>query len=241
MTLDPTQLRGATVVDAAGQKVGSVREIYLDNDTGVAEWALVHTGLLGTRSTFVPLAEAVHDGGSIQVPYTKHQIEGAPNLDEGGRLSGTAEAELYAFYGLIYSETNSGSGLPEGAPGLAHRTEGAAMTRSEEELRVGTESVESGRVRLRKWVETEPIETEVHARRETAVIERQPVNQPVAGVAMGEAEIEVPLLREEPVLEKRTVAKERIELVKGVRTDQETVAAELRKERIDVEDSTEQR
>lgn len=240
MTLAPTQLQGATVVDTTGQKVGSVHEVYLDNDTDQPEWALVHTGLFGTSSTFVPLAEATVEGDTIRVPYPKDQIKDAPNLDAGGELSQSSEAELYAYYGLAYSESRSDSGLPEGAGGIRQAAQGAAMTRSEEQLVVDTESVEGGRVRLRKWVEVEQVETQVATRRETARIEHEPVNEPVTGAVMEEQEIEVTLRREEPVIEKRAVAKERINLVKDVVTEHEQVTAEVRKERIDVEGVDEQ-
>lgn len=240
MTLAPTQLHGATVVDTTGHKVGSVSEIYLDNDTDQPEWALVHTGMFGSKASFVPLANATADGDTIRVPYAKDQIKGAPNLDQGGALSQSSEAELYAYYGLEYSESRSDSGLAEGAGGITQAAEGVAMTRSEEELRVGTESVEAGRVRLRKWVDVEPVETQVSTRRETARIEHQPVNEPVTGAVMGEQDIEVTLHREEPVIEKQAVAKERIDLVKDVVTEQEQVSAEVRKERIDVEGAPEQ-
>lgn len=233
MTFALEHLQGATVVDSTGSKVGSVAEIYLDNATSQPEWALVHSGLLGTKSNFVPLAEATADGDTIRVPYTKHQITGAPDLDSDGQLSQPAEAQLYAYYGLDYSESSSDSGLAADAPGL--RTDAADVIRSEETLHVGTESVEAGRVRLRKWVEVEPTETNVATRRETARIETTEVNEPVTGVAMGESEIEISLHREEPVVEKRVVAKERVDLVKDVDTDHEQVTADLRKERVEVD------
>lgn len=97
MTIAPTQLHGATLVDSNGQKVGSVREIYLDNDTGQPEWALVHTGLFGARSSFVPLAGAEVEGDTVRVAFGKDHIKGAPNLDAGGELSQASEAELYAY------------------------------------------------------------------------------------------------------------------------------------------------
>lgn len=240
MTLAPTELNGATIVDTTGNKVGSVHEIYLDNDTEQPEWALVHTGLFGARSSFVPLAEATVEGDTIRVPYAKDQIKDAPNLDAGGELTQSSEAELYAYYGLDYSESRSDSGLPEGTGGIAASSEEGAMTRSEEQLVVGTESVEAGRVRLRKWVEVEPVETHVATRRETARIEREPVNEQVTGAVMGEQEIEIALHREEPVIEKQAVAKERIDLVKDVVTEQEQVSAEVRKEHIDIEGGPEQ-
>jgi Domain of unknown function (DUF2382) len=92
--------QGRTMVDPAGDKLGTIDAIYLD--------------------------------------------------DETGSLSQDDEAELYRHYGLEYSE---------------HRADGG-LTRSEEELRVGTETRERGRARLRKHL----------------VIEQQTVMVPVSRI-----------------------------------------------------------
>ena len=69
------QHRGQDLYDNDGDKIGSIEEIYLDADTNEPEWALVNTGLFGTKSTFVPLREATDDGGSLRVPYEKGQVK----------------------------------------------------------------------------------------------------------------------------------------------------------------------
>ena len=108
------------------------------------------------------------------------------------------------------------------------------MTRSEEELQVGTRAVETGRVRLRKWVETEPVAVDVELQREAARVTRERVDQPVSGAEIGSDEIEVPLRGEEAVVQKQAVAKEKIAVGKTVETEQETVSDEVRKERVEV-------
>ncbi len=117
------------------------------------------------------------------------------------------------------------------------------MTRSEEELRVGTRSREAGRVRLRKWVETEQVSETVPVRREEIRIEREPitdgnVGRAMDGPAISEEEHEVTLFEDEVVATREAVPKERIRLEKDVRVDEETVTQDLRKERIAVEDDT---
>jgi sporulation protein YlmC with PRC-barrel domain len=59
--------RGGTVVDRDGDKIGSIDEVYMDQDTGEPEWLAVKTGLFGTRLSFVPLAEASRSGGEVRV------------------------------------------------------------------------------------------------------------------------------------------------------------------------------
>ena len=101
------------------------------------------------------------------------------------------------------------------------------MTRSEEELRVGTTERERGRARLRKYVVTEQVERTVPVRREEVRVEREPitdanVDQAMDGPEISEEEHEVVLHEEEAVVEKRVVPKER------VRLDKETVTTRRR-------------
>ena len=66
-TQDITRYRGATLVDRDGDKIGSIDEIYLDQDTGRPEWLAVKTGMFGTRLSFVPIAEANQSGDELRV------------------------------------------------------------------------------------------------------------------------------------------------------------------------------
>jgi uncharacterized protein (TIGR02271 family) len=245
MTIEALQdAQGVPVLASDGDKIGSVEEIFYDDETGKPEWVGVGTGFFGTKRVLVPVEPAEMTGDALLVPYAKEHVKDSPDID-GDEISQETERELYAYYGLEYSERRSGSGLPEGgldtgldanAPDTAGDTTAgpATVTRSEEELRVGTRGVEAGRARLRKWVETEPVETDVELRRETAHVTRQPIDQPVSGAEIGEEEIEVPLRAEEAVAQKQTVAKERIRLEKDVESERKTVSDEVRKERVDV-------
>src|SRR5918998_4399159 len=94
--------QGATMVDRDGDKVGTIESVYVDDQTGQPEWALVNTGLFGTRSTFVPIAQASGSGDQVQVPFEKQRIKDAPNLDPDGHLSEQEEQELWRHYGLDY-------------------------------------------------------------------------------------------------------------------------------------------
>ena len=107
--------------------------------------------------------------------------------------------------------------------------------RSEEELRVGKREVPAGTARLRKWVETQPVETDVELQRETVRVQREPIDQPVGDAEFGEQEIEVPLRAEEAVVQKQAVAKERVSLEKDVESERATVSDELRRERVELE------
>ena len=234
MTMDQlSAMQGAAVYDTEGDKIGAVEEIFYDEQTGEAEWIGIGTGFFGTKRVLVPTAGARTTDDGITVAYSKEQVKDSPDIDSD-EISQETEQELYAYYGLEYSERQSDTGLPEGRRGRT-ADEDTAVTRHEEELAVGKREAEAGSVRLRKWVETEPVEEDVQLRRETARVERERIDQPVSGAAIGEEEVEVPLRAEEAVVEKRAVAKERIGLEKDVQTERETVGGEVRKERVEVE------
>jgi uncharacterized protein (TIGR02271 family) len=241
--------QGRTMVDPAGDKLGTIDAIYLDDETGQPEWATVTRGLFSAKAAFVPLAQAQDTGDSVQVPYDKQQVIDAPTMQADGQLSQDEEAALYRHYGLEYTESRSDSGLPAGTPDdrdtVGRDTSGPttdeAMTRSEEELRVGTETRERGRARLRKYVTTEQVTKTVPVQREEVRVEREPITDAnldaaTSGPAISEEEHEVVLHEEEPVVEKRAVPRERVRLDTETVTDERQVSEEVRKEQIEVDD-----
>jgi uncharacterized protein (TIGR02271 family) len=227
------QARGASVVGTDGDKIGSVQDIYLDRESDQPEWVLVNTGMFGTRSTFVPLRDASMQGNDIVVPFDKDLVKGAPNIDADGELSEQEEADLYRYYDLEYSQY-SGTDVED------NTSTDDAMTRSEEELRVGTTKQERGRVRLRKYVVTENVQKTVPVQREEVRVEREPItdaniDDATSGPAISEDEHEMTLSEEQVVVEKRAVPKERVRLTKDTVTDEQTVSEEVRKEQIQQE------
>jgi uncharacterized protein (TIGR02271 family) len=127
---------------------------------------------------------------------------------------------------------------------VGHDTSGPttddAMTLSEERLNVGTEQVEAGRARLRKYVVTENVTETVPVSREEVRVEREPITDANVGNAMdgpaiSEEEHEVTLHAERPVVEKEAVPVERVRLDTETVTDQETVSDTVRKEQVDTD------
>jgi uncharacterized protein (TIGR02271 family) len=116
------------------------------------------------------------------------------------------------------------------------------MTLSEEELAVGKTRHSAGEVRVGKHVETEHVSKDVPVRRESATVERRPLNASDARNARPEItddEIRVPLMEEEVVVEKRVVPKEELVVKKHTTQETERVEADLRRERADVEGADE--
>jgi uncharacterized protein (TIGR02271 family) len=225
--------QGRTMIDPAGDKLGTIDAIYLDDETGQPEWATVTSGLFTAKTAFVPLAQSQDMGDSVQVPYDKQQVKDAPAMQADGELSQDDEAELYRHYGLDYGQHRSDSGLPAG-------TVDDAMTRSEEELQVGTETRERGRARLRKYVTTETQQVTVPVQREEVRVEREPITDAnldaaTRGPDISEDEHEVVLREEEVVVDKQAVPRERVRLGTETVTDERQVSEEVRKEQVEVE------
>ena len=83
-----------TMVDRDGGRIGPIDAIYLDDQTGEPEWALVNTGLFGTRSSFVPLAQAFQSDNDVLVPYDKQLVKDAPRIDPDQHLSEAEERRI---------------------------------------------------------------------------------------------------------------------------------------------------
>jgi uncharacterized protein (TIGR02271 family) len=248
--MGPQELVGSEVYDTQGEKVGRVATVYVNDDSQRPEWVTVHTGLFGHKETFVPLAGARDGRDGLRVGWTKAKIKDAPRIDADGRLSEEESMGLYQYYGLPTQRSGEMDRGRTDAMGRAGRTDPAGrvdrtgrhgadhvMTRSEERLNVGTESVETGHVRLRKHVVTEQQQITVPVTHEEVRIEREPADPGRAGRAkIGEDEQEIVLHGEKPVVSKESVPVEEIRARREQVTEQRAIQDKVRKEQIEIED-----
>jgi uncharacterized protein (TIGR02271 family) len=224
------EMRGHTVYDEGGEKIGTVEELYYDEGSRTPEWIGIGTGFFGTKRVLVPVQGARVTDDGLFVAYSTDHVKDGPDIDED-EITPEHEAELTAHYGIGSASVERSSN--------GGRTAEQSVTRSEEELAVGKRSVDAGSARLRKWVETEPVALDVELQHEVARVTREPVNEPVGRHDFAEEEVEIPLQAEEAVVQKQAVAKERIGVEKGVETETETVRDEVRKEHVEVQGDVE--
>jgi len=246
---------GKTAVDQQGNKIGSGGQVYLNDQTGQPDWITVNTGLFGLRESFAPLAGSSVNGDQLVLPFDKNVVKDAPDIADADHLDTDEQENLYAYYGRYVSglgsrtggadTTNTGVRDMRGTEGYdtSGPTTDDAMTRSEERLRVGTEQVEAGRARLRKYVTTEQQSVQVPVTREEVRVEREPITDANRGDALSgpdisEEEHEVVLHEERPVVETEAVPVERVRLGTETVTDEQTVTGQVRKEEIEVDDPT---
>lgn len=117
---DSGELDGLTVYDTAGEKVGSVGRVYVDDNTGRPDWITVKTGLFGMKESFVPLAGARRVGSDLHISHPKDRVKEAPRVDADAHLSVAEEEELYRHYGLARNTTaRLGGQAGTGAMGAA--------------------------------------------------------------------------------------------------------------------------
>lgn len=309
---DVLAARSGKAYDSDGDKVGSVGEVYLDDQTGQPAWVTVNTGLFGTSESFVPLEGARVEGDDLHLPYSKAKIKDAPRQDADKHLDVEQEEALYHYYGLGNSAGDrrdfdgdrdrdaavggaAGTAGAAGVAGAAGRDrdfdgdrrdvtadrdrdghtvgdkardiadnrdgrqdgrdeafvdgdrdrrdvdgdrDGEGVVRHEERVNVGTERRESGKARLRKYVVTEQQQVDVPVSREEVNVTREPMNERASNVTLGEQTETVTLHEERPVVDKETVAVERVGLDVDEVRDTERVQTEVAHEEVEVEVDT---
>lgn len=217
--------RDELVVEAEdGEAIGRVDSLYYDLETGRPVWIGVRAEEQGLR-TLVPVEGSRATGEVVRVGFSRAVVEAAPRVD-AEEIDEITERRLVDHYDLPKP-------LDERETAVI-----APIVRHEQALSIAKERTETGRVRVRKWVETEPVTVEVALERETVRITTEPIGLPAReGVELGDDEIAVTVYAERPVVEKRVVAVERVRLEKGVELDDVTIEDELQVERVAVEEA----
>lgn len=254
-TSDPNTMIGAPVHSAGGERLGKINSVFLDNETSRPTWVAVKTGIVGGHVVLVPLDRGDWDGNALTVPFDNAALRDAPHHDPDAAITTTDEEELYRHYGLSTASParseQAGSACGDsatdrtGEPDIEGRdisgpTTDEAMTRSEEQLRVGTEQREAGQARLRKHIVTENVSTTVPVSREEVIVEREPITdanrgEAMTGAGLSEEEHELTLTEERAVVHKETVPVERVRLGTETVTEQQQVDETVRKEQIETE------
>ena len=240
---------GYEVYDPAGEKIGKVDDLYVDQ-ADEPEYIGVKMGFLGTRSTLIPwdaVSTTDDEGRTITVDTDKDKAKNGPTFDDDQEITPEFEDEVYSYYGLSRTASTEESGSYEGyyAEDATHTTGVAEdelrVQRTEEELAAGTREREAGQLKVRKRVRTDRETIEVPTRHEEVSVERVPASGEATEAEIGEDEVVVPVTEEEVVVGKRAVAKEEVRIRKDVVSDTETVEEDVRREEIDVEDETRRR
>ena len=296
MSNDIKDLFKATAYDNAGDKLGSVKEIFVDDKSGQPTFVEVNHGLFGMNSSLVPMRGHKFDGENLNLAFSKDRVKDAPDFDADQALTPEQQNEIYRHYGLDnvedttrYGDTAGDRSASDdrstldrheaadgrGAAGAGVAGAGVAgagvaganterdntrdnaaerevsantaaagnegeIIRSEEQLNVQKEKVQTGEARLRKYVVTDTETVEVPVTREEVRVERTPISAEEAANFKGNIdesgqEASVTLSEERVNVNKETVPVEKVSLNKEQITETERHTEELRKEQIDTD------
>ncbi|MBV7295663.1 PRC and DUF2382 domain-containing protein [Corynebacterium sp. TAE3-ERU12] len=240
-------LFNATAYDKDGDKLGDVKEVFVDEQTGQPTFVEVSHGLFGMSSSLVPMRGHHFEGEELKLAFGKDRIKDAPEMDADKALSPDEERTVYAHYGVdsLDNVENYDAGRTEAreehAPAAGH-VDGAnsnddTLIRSEERLNVSTDRVASETARLRKYVVTETEQVEVPVSHEEVRLEREPISAEEAAKIkdshIGEEEVELTLHEERVNVDKETVPVEKVKMSKEQVDGTRTVEGEVRKERFE--------
>lgn len=246
MTTQAEQLVGARVTAADGKMAGIVEQVFRDDVDGTPAWARVRSG---KTSRFVPLGSSTVTADGLSVPFDTEKILGGPEIEAGHHMSAEQATELSRYYQLtVPMQQPRGRGEGESGTGEQARsgqqvrgeetpeTEADWLLRQEERIQVGKEMLETGRVRLHKYVDVEPVDQAIHLYHEEYDVERIPITaeERISG-NIAEGEQELILHEERAVLRKEIVPVERVRLRARRVEEDATVHDELRRERIEIE------
>jgi uncharacterized protein (TIGR02271 family) len=210
------QWLGHDLIDRDGDRVGTIVNFYLDGETGQPDWAVVRTGLLGSRLTLVALdqatvsfAAAVGGGGSVTVPYDPATILDAPSVAPGEELSELDTMAVLRHYGVEVAEPAEPGDLDQadmagaeavGARGAGERpaelteqpTTASSPSDAPVEVIRSEEELQVGkrrrarRVRLKRYVVTDYVTKTIPVQREQVRLEEEPVDEPTSGEPTGQ-------------------------------------------------------
>lgn len=235
-----------TAVDAQGDKIGSVGQVYVNDQTGQPDWITINTGLFGMKENFAPLHGSNLDGDNLVLPFGKDVVKDSPDVSDSAHLDPAEQQALYSYYQQYVgnqggyqnstdTEYDTDRADAEGGYAAGDYSSEDSVTRSEEQLHVGTEKVAAGRAGIRKFVVTEQQTVNVPVSHDEVRVVREPL-QPGDNVdaTIGEDSIDVTLMEDQVHVDKQVVGVEKISLATETVTKDQEVTEAVRKEQVEV-------
>lgn len=253
----------ATAFDSTGEKLGAVKEVFVDDNSGQPTFVEVGHGLFGMSSSIVPLRGHTLSGEDLKLAFSKDRIQDAPDLDVNNALTPADQNRVYEHFGLTGTADTERYDINANFTGTTahderhrdlHRDserdidrnghdaseDRDSLIRSEERLSVDKEHVETGEARLRKYVVHDTETVEVPVTREEVRVERTPIDGNsrkggLTGAGIGEEEASVTLHEERVTVNKETVPVEEVSLHKDTMRETKQVTEDVAKEKIEVD------
>ena len=202
-------------------------------ETGAPADGAVDAGTAGAAGAAGGAGYGVEAGAGVPAADV-----GAAAAGVGAGAAGLGAADAGYADGVAGTADAGVAGAADAGVAGAGVTDSDELIRSEEQLNVSKDRVESGEVHLRKYVVTETETVEVPVEREEVRIVREPITEADRAAhtgAIGEAEASVTLHEDQVTVTKESVPVEKVSLETETVRDTETVSEEVRKERFETD------
>lgn len=251
---DIDDIKNFDVYAEGDEKVGTVTDILVDEQTGRFRYFVVDTGFwVFGKKVLLPIGRANVDYNDKRIyvyGLTKQQVESLPNFDELDKVDYDYEEQVRGVYrpGVATSDVTQAGAYDRGSynyeqePDLYNISDRNAQNLRlyEERLIANKQRYKAGEVTVGKRVETETAHVSVPIEKERVIIERvtptdaAPIDPSNADFHEGEV-VRMDIYEETPDIHKEAFVREEVKVRKVV--DTETVNAEetLRRERLDID------
>lgn len=251
---DP-DVRGWKVRGSDDETIGKVNDLLVDRSQMKVRYldVAVDRGLLKSdRHVLVPVGHAHIDANDNRIRLeglSSSKVGDLPEYDHNEPLTRDSENKVRQSFDRSYQPSGSDDNYYEHEHYDANRMSGdrnrsrtggrtseeeSSVALAEEEMDVDRNRRQTGEVGVGKRTETEHVTQTVPRKREEVTVERRPVQPGTEGHLGDDEEMRIPVSEEELDVNKRTVAKEEVVVRKHDVEDQETVEADLKKERAEV-------
>ncbi|MFH7026499.1 MAG: DUF2382 domain-containing protein [Heteroscytonema crispum UTEX LB 1556] len=251
---DIDDIKNYDVYAQDNEKVGTISDILMDEQTGKLRYFVVDTGFwIFGKKVLLPIGRAdIHytDKRVDARGLTKEQVENLPNYDQLEEIDYDYEEQVRG----VYRGSVATSGMSQGTtydhatynyeqePSLYDISEGDNQTLKlyEERLIANKQRQKTGEVSIGKHVETETARVAVPVEKERVVIERtSPTNltsQSAPRDAFREGEVaRMDIYEETPDIHKEAVVREEVRVKKVVEHDTVETQEKVRREELDID------
>ena len=232
-------VRGWDVIARDGKKIGDVDDLLVDTTARKVRYVSVDLdrGLLGALTgktgghVLIPIEDISFDNNRVMLNSMSSSETSSLQTYDYDSFSTTHNFQRSSAMGAgMASETRTGMNTGR----TVENDREARITLAEEELAVGKRQVAGGEVGVQKRVETQRVQESVPVMREEVTVERRPATSMSTAPQIGADEIRVPVAHEEVIVEKRVVPTEELVIKKHQVQEQQTVQADVRRERAEV-------
>jgi len=102
-------LLDSDVYDRDGERMGTVKDLYVDTEDGDLRFLDVGAGGflgLGEKHFMIPMEAVTDTGSGVTIEQSREKVEGSPIVDTKGVPEDAYQHEVYDYYGYPHSRSH---------------------------------------------------------------------------------------------------------------------------------------